>query len=235
MFDGRERADEPWGEPLAAAREVAGALRARRDAARLAGGRAPSEPVFDFDSDGPRDRRAPRGADRVAPGDRGADGAGQRAGGRAPGRPPARPRSTGCTSGPTRSRSSSWSSSSPRSTCPPRRCPSSMSPQQAADLAAEASHLVADHVERTGRGRRGVRLAGPALAQAGLLHAAQPGPRRAGQPALLPLHLADPALPGHRGAPRAAGRASASTTSAPRGARARGGRDRELGPPSARR
>jgi ribonuclease R len=48
IFEGRARAEEPWGEGLAAAREVASALRDRRDALELG---AP-EPVFDFDADG---------------------------------------------------------------------------------------------------------------------------------------------------------------------------------------
>jgi ribonuclease R len=48
IFEGRGRAEEPWGEPLAAAREVAAALRDRRDSLELS---AP-EPEFDFDADG---------------------------------------------------------------------------------------------------------------------------------------------------------------------------------------
>jgi ribonuclease R len=48
IFAGRASASEPWGEPLAAAREAAAALRAKRDALELG---AP-EPVFEFDSDG---------------------------------------------------------------------------------------------------------------------------------------------------------------------------------------
>ena len=48
IFDGRARAEEPWDEGLAAAREVASALRDRRDALEL----GTPEPVFDFDSDG---------------------------------------------------------------------------------------------------------------------------------------------------------------------------------------
>ena len=51
VFEGRDRAEEPWGEPLAAAREVAGALRARRDERGSLAVNS-SEPVFDFDSDG---------------------------------------------------------------------------------------------------------------------------------------------------------------------------------------
>ncbi len=73
---------------------------------------------------GPRDRGELRGADRVAPPDRGADGAGQRAGGGPPVRLAHARRCTGSTSAPSRSRWSSCSSSSRRSTCPLRRRPS---------------------------------------------------------------------------------------------------------------
>jgi ribonuclease R len=48
IFAGRTRAEEPWAAPLEAAREVAAALRARRDALELGS----AEPVFDFDSEG---------------------------------------------------------------------------------------------------------------------------------------------------------------------------------------
>ena len=48
IFAGRGRAEEPWAAPLAAAREVAAALRARRDALELGS----PEPVFDFDAEG---------------------------------------------------------------------------------------------------------------------------------------------------------------------------------------
>jgi ribonuclease R len=48
LFAGRERAEEPWAEPLAAAREVARALSERRDAIAIGA----AEPVFDFDADG---------------------------------------------------------------------------------------------------------------------------------------------------------------------------------------
>ena len=85
LFAGRARAEEPWGEPLAVARDVARALRERRDA-------------LEFGSPGAelrlRLRRAPdgrplRGADRVAPPDRDADDPRERAGGRVPGGPEA--------------------------------------------------------------------------------------------------------------------------------------------------
>ena len=48
IFAGRARAEEPWAAPLEAAREVAAALRERRDALVLG---AP-EPVFEFDAEG---------------------------------------------------------------------------------------------------------------------------------------------------------------------------------------
>jgi ribonuclease R len=48
LFAGRGRAEEPWGEPLQVAREVAAALRERRDSLEFGS----FEPSFDFDSDG---------------------------------------------------------------------------------------------------------------------------------------------------------------------------------------
>ena len=48
VFAGRARAEEPWAAPLEVAREVAAALRGRREALELT---AP-EPVFDFDGEG---------------------------------------------------------------------------------------------------------------------------------------------------------------------------------------
>jgi ribonuclease R len=48
LFAGRARAEEPWGEPLAVAREVAAALSARRDSLEFGS----FEPTFEFDSDG---------------------------------------------------------------------------------------------------------------------------------------------------------------------------------------
>jgi ribonuclease R len=48
IFAGRARAEEPWAEPLAAARQVSAALRERRDALEL----GLPEPVFEFDSEG---------------------------------------------------------------------------------------------------------------------------------------------------------------------------------------
>ena len=85
--------------------------------------------------------------------------------------------------------------------------PEPMSPQQAADVAAEASRLARGGGAPERARRHRVRLTGAALAQAGLLLPAQPGPRRPGQRPLLPLHLAHPALPRPGGPPRPAGRA----------------------------
>src|SRR4051794_15018595 len=48
LFAGRTRAEEPWGEPLALAREVAAALHQRRDSLEFGS----FEPSFEFDSDG---------------------------------------------------------------------------------------------------------------------------------------------------------------------------------------
>ncbi|MGH3100463.1 MAG: RNB domain-containing ribonuclease, partial [Thermoleophilia bacterium] len=48
LFAGRARAEEPWGEPLAIAREVAAALSERRDALEFGS----FEPTFDFDGEG---------------------------------------------------------------------------------------------------------------------------------------------------------------------------------------
>jgi ribonuclease R len=48
LFAGRGRAEAPWGEPLAVARDVARALRERRDSLEFGSW----EPTFDFDSEG---------------------------------------------------------------------------------------------------------------------------------------------------------------------------------------
>jgi ribonuclease R len=48
VFAGRARAEEPWAAPLEAAREVARALRGKRDAVEIGS----PEPTFEFDADG---------------------------------------------------------------------------------------------------------------------------------------------------------------------------------------
>jgi ribonuclease R len=48
LFAGRTRSEAPWGEPLTVARDIARALRERRDALEFGS----SEPTFDFDAEG---------------------------------------------------------------------------------------------------------------------------------------------------------------------------------------
>ena len=183
-FAGRASAAAPWGEPLAAAREAAAALRAKRDALELG---AP-EPVFEGTSTA-TSRGCLRAADRVALPDRAADDPGQRASGRLPGGPQAptlyrvherpEPTAVGIPGGALASLD-----------IPTPPLPRNMTPQQAADLSAEISRIVA-------RKSKGVARMGSlscALAQARFLQRGT-RPRRAGQPALLPLHLADPPYP----------------------------------------
>ena len=166
-----------------------------------------SEPEFDFDARGPRDRLRAERADRVAPPDRAPDDRRQRGGGDAARRRASCRRSTACTSGPSPRASSAWSSSSPRSTSRRRRCPSTMTPQQAAERGRrDARASSTQHVRRTRPRARGAHLARAALAQAGPLRPAQPRPRGPALAALLPLHVADPPLSRPDLPPRAAGR-----------------------------
>jgi ribonuclease R len=151
VFAGTERAEDPWAAPLEAAREVSAALRAKRDErGSLAVNSA--EPQFSFDGAGhvtgvryEAQTESHRlieelmvlANERVA---------GHLADSRTPTlyRVHERP--------------------DPQSVefmveqlasldVPTPAVPERMSPQQAADVAAEASHLVAGYVERTGRGR----------------------------------------------------------------------------------
>ena len=83
--------------------------------------------------------------------------------------------------------------------------PETMTPQQAGELVGEISRLVDAHVRRTGRGRAALTsLVLRSLKQAHY-SAAQHRPPRPAVAALLPLHVADPALPGPDLPPRAAG------------------------------
>ena len=202
IFAGEERAEAPWAEPLAAAREAAAALEAARQA-RGALAVETVEPEFDFSHEGHVDRPGRERDDRVAPADRAPDDRRQRGGRDAAGhRQGARalphPRAPGAAAG--------------------------QAPGRAARLARRADPAAAgDDVAAAGRGRgggdlahgrrpraahrprpRGADLARAALAQAGALRPGQHGPRRPALAALLPLHLADPPLPRPRLPPRAA-------------------------------
>jgi len=152
VFEGRARAEEPWGEPLAAARAVAAARRERRDARGSLEVNS-AEPVFEFDSEG---RVTGVGHEPQTEAHRVIEElmvlanervAGYLSDARLPTlyRVHERP--------------------DPQSVefmveqlasldVPTPSIPERMSPQQAADAAAEASHLVARYSERTGRGKR---------------------------------------------------------------------------------
>ena len=169
-------------------------------------------------------------ADRVAPADRAPDDRRQR-GGRDAARDAqaarALPRARAARA---RRASSGWSSSSRRSTCPTPPLP------EHDDAAAGGRRGRRDLAARrrarsaaAGHGRAGAHLARAALAQAGALRAAQPRPLRPALAALLPLHVADPPLPGPRSAtarcwPRSAPARTPPRASRPGGARASGAR-----------
>ncbi len=111
--------------------------------------------------------------------------------------------------------------------------PDVLSPQAAAELAGEISRRVTAYVEQSGRGREAFSDARPAGAQAGALRPAEPRSLGAREPGVLPLHLADPPLPGPRRPPRAAARARPRRRSAAR--RPARARRAHLGRASARR
>jgi ribonuclease R len=151
VFAGTERAEEPWAEPLAAARQVSAALRALRDRrGSLAVNSA--EPRFAFDRAG---HVTAVGHEEQTESHRLIEElmvlANERVAGHlADSRTPALYRV--------------HERPEPQSVefmveqlasldVPTPPIPERMSPQQAADVAAEASHLVADYVERNGRGR----------------------------------------------------------------------------------
>ena len=195
VFAGRERADEPWAGRSRSPREVARALHARRDS--LAIGIA--EPTFEFDSEGhvvgvrkeeqteshrliealmvlANEQVAGYLEDRKLP---------------TLYRVHERPE--------------------------PRSVEFLADQLASLDIPTPAAAEEHDPAAGRGRGRRDVAHRGPrgarpardrharaARPEAGVLLAAQPRARRPGQRALHALHLADPALPGRGGAPRAA-------------------------------
>jgi ribonuclease R len=151
IFTGREAAAEPWGEPLAAARDVAAALRDRRD--RRGSLEIESlEPSFDIDSDGhvvgvryEEQTEAHRTIEElmILANERVAEHLAER---RAPTlyRVHERPQPQAV------ERLVEQLASLDVPTPP---VPEEMGPQQAGEVVAAASRLVARHVRRTGRGR----------------------------------------------------------------------------------
>ena len=152
VFAGAEPALEPWGAPLAAARACAAALAARR-AQRGALAVQSAEPEFEFDADGhvAAGRWVPQTESHrviehlmIAANEQVARLLSQR---RVPAlyRVHERPEPLAVR------RLADQLASLDVASVP---LPEHMSPQQAADAVGEMSHLVADHVQRAGHGRR---------------------------------------------------------------------------------
>ena len=173
---------------------AAAALAARRPRSAVARGRVVRARVPA--SIRRRGRRRPRGlADRGAPADRAPDDPHQRAGrpaARAAADPDALPRPRAARPAARRvpRRAARRRSGSRR-----RRCPTGSAPARRASSSGRSAALVA----RGGRAARarpgGVYIARASLAEAGLLHRPQPRPRRAREPRVRALHVADPPLP----------------------------------------
>ena len=152
VFAGRASAEEPWGEPLAAAREVAGKLQEKRDA-RHALHVESTEPQFEFDDDGhviAVHREAQTESHRVIEhlmilaNERVADYLAER---KSPAlyRVHERPDP----------QSVAWLLARLEALdVPVPALPEHLTPQQAGDLVGDVSRRVADHVRRTGNGRR---------------------------------------------------------------------------------
>ena len=198
------RAEAPWGEPLAVAREVAAALADAARGARRARGRVGRAGVRLLAR---RARHGPRAvrADRVAPADRAPDDRRERgrrdaAGDAQAARALPRARAAGA------ARVQRLAEQLAALDVP--------TPRAARDAVAAAGRrrgrraLAARRRARAPHGPRpgGAHLARAALAQAGALLAAQRRALRAALAALLPLHVADPALPRPDLPPRAARR-----------------------------
>ena len=156
IFAGAERAAEPWGEPLAAARAAAAALGARRARAGGAGARVGRAGVHASTATATSLAAEPVAPDRVPPPDRAPDDRRQRAGGDAA-RVTARSRRfTACTSGPTATAVERLIEQLASLGVPTPPVPGGhMTPQQAADVVGEASQLVERlGASATGHGRR---------------------------------------------------------------------------------
>ena len=200
LFAGATRAEEPWAEPLAAAREVA--RRAARAARRRSGGRLAASRPFEFDDDGhvtgvrheqqteshrvieqlmilANEQVAGYLADQQAAHPLPRARAARPAVGRVPGRAAREPRR-------------------PDAAAARADEPAAGGRRGRRDLAASWRAR-----SRGGRGATRSSLVLRSLKQA-YYSPRNLGHAGLGERALLPLHLADPALPGHRRAPRAA-------------------------------
>ena len=151
VFEDRARAEAPWGEPLAAAREVSRALRERREA-RGSLEVTSYEPTFDFDSDGHVTgvRHEPQTESHTLIEELMILANEQVAGYLADRKLPTLYR---VHERPEPQAVEAMIDQLASLDIPTPPVPRNMSPQQAADLAAEASRMVAAHVGSTGRGR----------------------------------------------------------------------------------
>jgi ribonuclease R len=154
VFAGRERAEEPWAEPLAVAREVAAALGAARERQGALAVES-SEPEFAFDRRGHVTRAVasePTESHRliehlmIAANEQVATLLEQR-------KVPALYR---VHERPEPSRVEHLAAQLASLEVPTPPLPETMSPSQAAGAVAEMSHLVDEHVRRTGHGRAGL-------------------------------------------------------------------------------
>ena len=221
----------------AARRPRAGGRGARRRRARRAARSrsSPVEPEFDFSREGHVDRARAERADRVAPADRAPDDRRQR-GGRDAARDAQAARALPRARAARAARASSaWSTQLASLDVPTPPLPETMTPQQAGD--AGRRDLAARRRSRcAARGHGRAALTSLVLRSLKQAHYSpqQPRPRRAALAALLPLHLADPPLPGPRSATARCWPRSAPARTPPRASR-HGGRGRVVLDARARR
>ena len=195
IFDGGEQASEPWGAPLDVARKVAAALGARR-AAQSAVELESSEPEFEFDRKGNVSAAEPAEQTEshrliehlmIAANEQVASLLDAR-------KVPTLYRVHERPDGPAAERLIDQLASLGVPTPPVPR--GSMTPQQAADVIGSASQMLERWIAgHDGQGTPRADEPRAAVAQAGLLRQSQPRPFRTSIGELLPLHVADPALP----------------------------------------
>jgi len=152
VLDGRARAEDPWGEPLAAARAIAAALRERREQ-RGSLEVDSTEPAFDFDAEGNVEgvRHEAQTESHTLIEELMILANEQVAGHLADRRLPTLYR---VHERPDPARVETMLAQLASLDVPTPAAPETMSPQQAADIAAEASRMAAAFVRSSGRGRR---------------------------------------------------------------------------------